>query len=62
MEGTVSTLAEDIESLGRTANVIADQRNALIKLVRSAVANNPRDYVAWREWIDEAQATLRSLA
>ena len=35
MSGKVTTLAEDIDSLGRTVNRIADERNALLKLVQS---------------------------
>ena len=58
MNGKVTTLAEDIDSLGRTASRIADERNALMKLVQRAVAITPRDYMAWRYWIEEAQSTL----
>ena len=37
MIGKVTTLAEDIESLGRTANRIADERNALLKALRDTI-------------------------
>ena len=59
MSGKVTTLADDIESLGRTANRIADERNALMRLVRRAVALMPRDYVGWRVWLDEAHTTIQ---
>ncbi len=58
----ITTLAEDIDSLGRTANRIADERNALMKLVKRALALTPRDYVGWRVWLDEAHNTIQSLA
>jgi len=55
----MATLMEDVERLGRTANRIADERNALLKLVRRALLN-PRDYVEWRDWIEEAAALVES--
>ena len=33
--GTVSTLEQDIERLGATANRIADERNALLEVVKA---------------------------
>lgn len=62
MNETQQTLMDAIDELGRTASRIADERNALMKLVRQAISTNPTDSAAWNRWIDEAQSTLEGFA